>query len=73
MNSICHVSGSATATRDASDYPCEYPCVLENARDAAREALTELYGEQLSRPEYWVGRLGFLLEYLLDATEPPSD
>lgn len=73
MSSICHTSGGGTATREVSDYSCEYPCVLENARDACREALTELYGEQLSRPEYWVGRLGFLLEYLLAATEPPGD
>ena len=70
MNSICHIPVSGTATRGVSDYPCDYQCVLENARDAAREALAELYSEQLSRPEYWVGRLGFLLEYLLAATEP---
>lgn len=60
-SSICHASDSDT-------------CVLENARDACREALAELYGEQpLSRPDYWVGRLGFLMEYLLLATEPPCD
>lgn len=73
MNSICHTSGSDTATRDVSDYPCDYRCVLENARDACREALAELYADHLSRPDYWVGRLGFLMEYLLAASEPPGD
>lgn len=82
MSSICHAPGSDTATRDDTpDYPCDYPCVLENARDACREALDELYREQpaagthgaLSRPEYWVGHLGFLMEYLLAATELPGD
>jgi hypothetical protein len=69
MSSVCHVPGNDTA-QDASFDSCNYLCVLENAREACREALAELYGEQLSRPEYWVGRLGFLMEYLLAATEP---
>lgn len=70
MSSVCCAPGGVVAC-DVAD---GYPCVVENARDACREALSELYAEHpLSRPDYWVGRLGFLMEYLLAATEPPGD